>query len=166
MPPPQDAAEPQSSTQTQQLANCSGHEIQQAQDASIPGPLEVTSTDSPLRGQQAPASRPITATKEPVEHKTLESLQQPTVLTRRTGSNHFTPWSQLRSLFLRSWTDALILSVPAGIVLRYTNGDGRATFALNFIAVLHLGKVLDFTAEEIALRLGEVAGGFLNALSR
>ena len=50
-----------------------------------------------------------------------------------------------------------------GIVAGATGWNSTAVFALNFFAIIPLAAVLSFATEQIAMKLGESAGGLLNA---
>lgn len=53
--------------------------------------------------------------------------------------------------------------VPVGFVVNYLHINPIAIFVINFIAIIPLAALLSYSTEEIALRVGEVLGGLLNA---
>ncbi|KAL9109539.1 MAG: hypothetical protein Q9227_005875 [Pyrenula ochraceoflavens] len=75
----------------------------------------------------------------------------------------FTPMSQLRATLFNSWINLLLVFVPVGIIVNYLHINPIAVFILNFVAIIPLAALLSYATEEIALRVGEVLGGLLNA---
>jgi Ca2+:H+ antiporter len=70
--------------------------------------------------------------------------------------------SQLRAVFF-SWINILLVAVPAGIALSHTGVNAIVVFCVNFIAIIPLAALLSYATEELALYVGEVLGGLLNA---
>jgi Ca2+:H+ antiporter len=69
-----------------------------------------------------------------------------------------------RVLFPHIYTiNWLLIAVPVGIALHFTKVNPLAVFVVNFLAIVPLAGILSFATEEIALRVGEVLGGLLNA---
>ncbi|KAK3714989.1 hypothetical protein LTR37_007479 [Vermiconidia calcicola] len=73
-----------------------------------------------------------------------------------------TVWSQVKAVF-GSWINVLLIFVPVGIALEYAGIDKVIVFVVNFIAIIPLAAVLSYATEELALYVGEVLGGLLNA---
>jgi Ca2+:H+ antiporter len=71
--------------------------------------------------------------------------------------------SQFKATILGSWVNVLLVCVPIGFALRYTNANGYAVFVVNFVAIIPLAAMLSFATEELALYTGETLGGLLNA---
>lgn len=74
-----------------------------------------------------------------------------------------TPWSQLRAVLFSAWINVLLIAVPIGFALEYSHQSGTVVFVVNFVAIIPLAAMLSFATEELALRVGEVLGGLLNA---
>ncbi|KIW01888.1 calcium/proton exchanger, variant 3 [Verruconis gallopava] len=74
-------------------------------------------------------------------------------------------WQQVRTVLFPRWITInwLILAAPVGIALHFTSVDPLAVFIVNFLAIIPLAGLLSFATEELALRVGEVLGGLLNA---
>jgi Ca2+:H+ antiporter len=72
---------------------------------------------------------------------------------------------QVRTVLFPRWLTInwLLIAAPVGIGLHFTNVDPLAIFVVNFIAIIPLAALLSFATEEIAMRVGEVLGGLLNA---
>ncbi|KAF2672296.1 calcium/proton exchanger [Microthyrium microscopicum] len=72
---------------------------------------------------------------------------------------------QLRHVLFPRWytINWLLIAAPVGIGLNFTNVDPLAVFLINFIAIVPLAAMLSMATEEVALRVGEVLGGLLNA---
>ena len=78
--------------------------------------------------------------------------------------------SQFKAVF-GSWINILLVFVPIGIALNYAlphdaeanKTNGIIIFVMNFIAIIPLAAVLSYATEELAMYIGEVLGGLLNA---
>jgi Ca2+:H+ antiporter len=72
---------------------------------------------------------------------------------------------QIRTVLFPQWLTInwLLLAAPVGIGLHFTKVDPLIIFIVNFIAIVPLAGILSFATEEIAIRVGEVLGGLLNA---
>jgi Ca2+:H+ antiporter len=75
---------------------------------------------------------------------------------------NITVMSQLRAVF-GSWINILLVAVPAGIALSHTGVNSIVVFCVNFVAIIPLAALLSYATEELALYVGEVLGGLLNA---
>lgn len=75
---------------------------------------------------------------------------------------HITLFSQFKAVF-GSWINILLILVPVGIALNYAKVNGVAVFVVNFLAIIPLAAMLSYATEELALYIGEVLGGLLNA---
>jgi Ca2+:H+ antiporter len=75
----------------------------------------------------------------------------------------FTAMGQFRATVLNSWINILLIMSPVGIAVYYAHVNPIAVFVINFIAIIPLAAMLSYATEEIALRVGEVLGGLLNA---
>ena len=88
--------------------------------------------------------------------------------TTKSSSKHkksnFSVASQIRSTILNSWINLLLIAVPIGIAVNFVPSINRlVVFVVNFIAIIPLAAMLSYATEEIALHVGEVLGGLLNA---
>lgn len=72
---------------------------------------------------------------------------------------------QLKTVLFPSWytINWLLVAIPVGIALHLTHQDPLAVFIVNFVAIVPLAAMLGMATEELALRVGEVIGGLLNA---
>ncbi|EPS35074.1 hypothetical protein H072_11406 [Dactylellina haptotyla CBS 200.50] len=70
---------------------------------------------------------------------------------------------QLKAALFSSYVNILLVFVPVGIALHFTNVSPIVVFVMNFMAIIPLAGTLSFATEEIALRTGETLGGLLNA---
>jgi Ca2+:H+ antiporter len=72
---------------------------------------------------------------------------------------------QVRTVLFPRWftINWMLIAVPVGIALHVVKVDPLAIFVVNFIAIVPLAGLLSFATEEIAMRIGEVLGGLLNA---
>ena len=73
-------------------------------------------------------------------------------------ARRYTFWGGLRALF-KSWiTILLIFAVPAGFAVKFTDQSPVVTFAVNFVAIIPLGQILDRVTEELVIRRGDHEG--------
>jgi Ca2+:H+ antiporter len=80
--------------------------------------------------------------------------------------SHVPVGRQIRAVLFPNWytINWLLVAVPIGIALHFVKGmSPLAVFVVNFLAIIPLAGILSFATEEIALRVGEVLGGLLNA---
>lgn len=78
----------------------------------------------------------------------------------------FTVGNQIKGTIFNSWINILLIAAPVGIALNYTSvreNTPIAIFLVNFVAIIPLAALLSYATEELALRVGEVLGGLLNA---
>ncbi len=75
----------------------------------------------------------------------------------------YTVGNQLKATLFNSWLNLLLFAAPVGIALHFTDVNPVAIFVVNFIAIIPLAALLSYATEELALRVGEVLGGLLNA---
>lgn len=88
----------------------------------------------------------------------------------RTATGHskrrrqkFTFKGQLKATIFNSPINILLLMVPVGIGVHFSNISPIGVFVINFIAIIPLAAMLSYATEELALRTGETLGGLLNA---
>jgi len=58
----------------------------------------------------------------------------------------------------------LFLAIPVGFIVNYLYVNGITIFIINFIAIIPLTIILNYTTKEIALRAGNTLSGLLNAI--
>jgi hypothetical protein len=75
----------------------------------------------------------------------------------------FTWGNQLKATLFRSWINVLLFAAPIGIGFHYADFSPKAVFVVNFLAIIPLAALLSQATEEIALRIGDIYGGLLNA---
>ncbi|KAI4199695.1 MAG: hypothetical protein LQ350_004417 [Teloschistes chrysophthalmus] len=93
--------------------------------------------------------------KDPIEHTTSRQS--------KPSKQKFTFMDQLKATLFNSPINILLLMVPVGIAVHFTNLSPIGVFVINFIAIIPLAAMLSYATEEIALRTGETLGGLLNA---
>ncbi|KAI9313406.1 Sodium/calcium exchanger protein-domain-containing protein [Dichotomocladium elegans] len=72
-------------------------------------------------------------------------------------------WSSLKATATNSHFNILLIFVPIAIAVSSVGASDGTVFALNFIAIIPLAKLLGFATEELALRTGSTIGSLLNA---
>ena len=100
----------------------------------------------------------VTSSTLPPNHTQEENEQRTRIAqTKETGNNNM--WDGLRATPFRYWVTGLLISaVPAGFAVKYTNQSPVVTFAVNFVAIIPLGHVLDAVTEELVIRMGDHQG--------
>lgn len=68
----------------------------------------------------------------------------------------------LRTIFLRSWLNVLLIFVPAGIAVHAAGLNPNVSFALNAVAVVPLAGLLTFATECLAHRTSPTIAALLN----
>ncbi|KFY12333.1 hypothetical protein V492_03942 [Pseudogymnoascus sp. VKM F-4246] len=132
---------------------------QTSEDSKAPG---TGSTARPRSEEEKARSRFMSKfgkhSKEEKRPETTDSED-----TKKHANKPFTFGGQMRSIFLGSWVNILLLAAPVGIALGASHQNFIAVFVVNFIAIIPLAALLSYATEEIALRVGETLGGLLNA---
>ncbi|KAK5453274.1 hypothetical protein LTR55_012160, partial [Exophiala xenobiotica] len=82
---------------------------------------------------------------------------------RQTRMTKYTLWSQFRARCQIPISTCFFVLSPIGIALYYAHINPVAVFIVNFIAIIPLAAMLSFATEGLALRVGDVLGGLLNA---
>lgn len=71
----------------------------------------------------------------------------------------FTAMGQLKATLLSSWLIWFLEpAIPAGFAVKYTNQSPVTTFAVNFVAIIPLSKILDVVTEELGIYKGGHVG--------
>ena len=74
---------------------------------------------------------------------------------RTKDRRRYNVWGGLKATLFASWMRmSLILAVPGGFAVKYTNQSPVVTFAVNFVAIIPLAQVLDVVTEELVIRRG------------
>ncbi|KAL8661747.1 MAG: hypothetical protein Q9202_005309 [Teloschistes flavicans] len=92
-----------------------------------------------------------------------DSIEHTTSTLSKPPKQKFTFVGQLKATVFNSPINILLLMVPVGIAVHFTNLSPIGVFVINFIAIIPLAAMLSYATEEIALRTGETLGGLLNA---
>ena len=79
---------------------------------------------------------------------------------------HYTLIAQARILLFNSWCHILILFIPVGFVLNYTQVNSIAIFVVNFLAIVPSAMILSFAVHDLSLRVGEVLEGLISTTFR
>ncbi|KZP01161.1 putative VCX1-vacuolar Ca++/H+ exchanger [Calocera viscosa TUFC12733] len=71
--------------------------------------------------------------------------------------------SSLKFYLLSSWVNALLVFVPLSAAAHFAQWDAGARFALSFMAIVPLAKLLGEATDQLSIKLGQTLGGLLNA---
>lgn len=135
------------------------HRTESSSDTYVNGKNNNSEEPNPIR------NRTTTSKTEKHGFKKLFSRKSSKEADDNNGKDKkkFTAWSQLHATLFNSWINVLLIFSPVGIAVYYAKIDPVAVFVINFIAIIPLAAMLSYATEEIALRVGEVLGGLLNA---
>ncbi|KAI1614919.1 Ca2+:H+ antiporter [Exophiala viscosa] len=128
-----------------------------------------TSSDTVVNGTGNGAVRNRTTTSKEEKHGLKKLFSKKEKTDEEPDNNNgkvkkkYTLWSQIRATIFNSWVNVLLIFSPIGIAVYYAKISPVAVFVINFIAIIPLAGMLSYATEEIALRVGEVLGGLLNA---
>ena len=106
----------------------------------------------------------LTSTPTWTPARPLESRAQiiPNRAREDISRKRYTAAGQLRAVLLQSWVTAVLLPTvpPVAIAINYYNGPSGPilTFALNFVAIIPLGRVLELVTRELTIRRGPHTG--------
>lgn len=92
-----------------------------------------------------------------------EELERTATGRSKPLKQKFTFVGQLKATLLCSPINVLLVMVPVGIGVHFSNVSPIGVFVINFIAIIPLAAMLSYATEELALRTGETFGGLLNA---
>lgn len=67
-----------------------------------------------------------------------------------------------KTILFHSWVNVLLVFVPVGVAVHFTNVNQNVVFALNAVAIIPLAGLLTFATESVAHRLGPTLGALLN----
>lgn len=146
--------------------------LQEEQDQALDGKKDSGSTSDTanesgaIYGQEkhtSMGSKYIHGITDKIHHKETEHDEKEEVDPNGKQKQRFTAMGQFRATVLNSWINILLIMSPVGIAVYYAGVNPIAVFVINFIAIIPLAAMLSYATEEIALRVGEVLGGLLNA---
>ena len=125
--------------------------------------IETATTENEQSGAPTADSRPPLRNRFRAKFGKKDDHKDNAAGSEKKPEPHFTFWNQIKGTLFSSWINILLVAVPAGIALNFTNGPPVAIFVVNFVAIIPLAAMLSYATEEIALRVGETLGGLLNA---
>jgi Ca2+:H+ antiporter len=76
---------------------------------------------------------------------------------------HQETWRTFKGTLFCSWANLLLFCVPLGLVAGNYEWDSTAVFVLNFLAIFPLAEILSYSTEELAMSVGQIIGGLINA---
>ncbi|USW57053.1 Putative calcium/proton exchanger, sodium/calcium exchanger membrane region [Septoria linicola] len=137
--------------------------VQSSTIAESAGP---SSTDGKPRKRKLRAFLPFGKRKDEQDEELSRSSTEKSSKTKKKRPK-LSFMSQFKAVF-GSWINILLIFVPIGIALRYAldlnvYNDAVVIFVINFVAIIPLAALLSFATEELAMYIGEVLGGLLNA---
>ena len=102
---------------------------------------------------------------EDAQSQPFLSVNVPSSPTARASAHRRSPTisSSIRFFLFSQKINILLIFLPLGIIAELAHWPATAIFALNFLAIIPLAKLLGLATEEIAMTTGETVGGLLNA---
>ena len=111
--------------------------------------------------QKMSTTQPIQRTGS--NYNTINIETQPEV-EESHASKEPTLSSSLRAVaFTNFYINLLLVFVPLGFISHFAHWGDTATFALNFMAIVPLAKMLDLGTDELSKRVGQAVGALINA---
>ncbi|KAI9336978.1 Sodium/calcium exchanger protein-domain-containing protein [Obelidium mucronatum] len=98
-----------------------------------------------------------------------EATPLPTIAVEHKVEKHVRKEVTFKSSLWALWTSifyfniAACIFVPLGVISELLHWGDIPTFVLNFCAIIPLAKVLDYSTDQVSMRVGETMGGLLNA---
>lgn len=115
----------------------------------------------------APSIDPETGSEVPMNRKKhwwRKEKKEPREHSAATRAAHAKPARQImKEILFSSWANVLLVFIPVGIALHFTNVNPTVIFIMNFLAIVPLAGLLSFATEEIAIKVGQTLGGLMNA---
>ncbi|KAB5580296.1 vacuolar calcium ion transporter [Coniochaeta sp. 2T2.1] len=68
----------------------------------------------------------------------------------------------LKDILFSSYINVLLVFVPVGIAVEFTNASAGIVFAMNAIAIIPLAGLLSHATESVAVRMGDTIGALMN----
>lgn len=124
------------------------------------GTTQTISRRSSVKREDSQIGMMMTTGKQSDQQQDTQS--QRASETSRSSFREPTVKEGLISFVTSSYINPLVIFIPFGIASHFV-WPPTVTFILNFIAIVPLAKLLGFATEDIALRVGEILGGLLNA---
>jgi hypothetical protein len=93
--------------------------------------------------------------------KEADSSQERHRFSEQLSEEPFTVRNQLEATILGSWINLLLITVPAGFALYYTNANPIAVFFVNFVAIIPMSGLLGGAMDELRVRTGDVVGALV-----
>jgi hypothetical protein len=115
--------------------------------------LGITRCDSPTDADAVAKAVPDIAPKTPLNRLPQNNSQTSFDLDVAARSGP-TLLAQLRAVLFGSYWNILLLMIPAGVAVKMTLGQPALIFALNFISIIPIGRILSLATKDLVLRLG------------
>ena len=97
-------------------------------------------------------------------NKKRTQKREPRQHSPATAQAHLkTPFQLFKEIMFSSYANLLLVFIPVGIALHFVKVNPTVVFVMNFLAIIPLAGLLSFATEEIALKVGQVLGGLMNA---
>ena len=145
-------------------------EKEKSQDSGTATSNTIIPEDEPVilnadQKEEGPRKRRFGGVMNKFHRKRTEddAMERTTTGQSKRPKQKFTFVGQLKATLFNSPINFLLLMVPVGIGVHFSNVSPIGIFVINFIAIIPLAAMLSYATEEIALRTGETLGGLLNA---
>jgi Ca2+:H+ antiporter len=115
-----------------------GRDVAEERSSALPPPAPPPTSEEP-HGEASP---------------TIELGKKPNIMLRFYNTS--------KEILLSSYINILLVFVPIGIAINFTNVSPTVVFAMNAIAIIPLAKLLCYATDSVALSMGDTIGALMN----
>jgi Ca2+:H+ antiporter len=139
----------------------------ESHNAGQPGPPSVNTIDHYVSNTTSdtvaddrssaippPAPPPTSENRHGEASTTIEPQGKPNILVRFYLTS--------KDILLSSYINILLVFVPLGIGLNFTQVSPTVVFAINAVAIIPLAKLLTHATESVAVSMGDTIGALMN----
>lgn len=118
------------------------------------GPTGNDVADNTSSALPPPAPPPASEEQHGEAPPTIESGKMPNVMVRFYNTS--------KEILLSSYINILLVFVPVGIAVNFTDISPTVVFAMNAIAIIPLAKLLCHATDSVATSMGDTIGALMN----
>jgi len=119
-------------------SDTTGHDVAEERSPALPPPAPPPTSEEP-HGEASP---------------TIDLGKKPNIMVRFYNTS--------KDILLSSYINILLVFVPIGIAINFTNVSPTVVFAMNAIAIIPLAKLLCYATDSVALSMGDTIGALMN----
>lgn len=119
-------------------SDTTAHDVADDRSSALPPPAPPPTSEA-RHGEASPA---------------IEPGDKPNVMVRFYHTS--------KDILLSSYINILLVFVPVGIAINFTNVSPTVVFAMNAIAIIPLAKLLCYATDSVASSMGDTIGALMN----